>query len=471
MEPAIAPPRNALLDELTARLGSAAVLIGADAPERNENDHSSLPPARPAAVLRPSDTAGVATAMRLCHQYGQAVVPQGGLTGLCGGARAIDGAFALSLERLVGIEEIDPSSAAITVRAGTPLEMVQRAADDAGFFFPLDLGARGSCSIGGNLSTNAGGNRVIRYGMARESVLGLEAVLPDGTVVDCTNKMLKNNAGYDLKHVFIGSEGTLGIITKAVLRMFPKPACTMAALCVVSDFSGVIELLASARREVGPLLSAFEVMWPDYWAVATGRVKGVRNPFPGGEYGAYVLIEALGTDPEGDPARFERWLGGLLEAGTIPDAVVAQSMADVRSFWGVRDACSEFYQDQVIGAHLAFDIGLPVNAMERYRNECKETLAAQIPGCQSVYYGHIGDGNMHLLAWLSGAREQPEDAVDEIVYDLVRRHHGTVSAEHGIGTLKKRWLGYARTPEQIAMMRTLKQALDPKNLLNPGKVI
>jgi FAD/FMN-containing dehydrogenase len=440
-------------------------------PPRNDNDHSSLPPARPGIVLRPSDTAGVAAAMRLCREHGHAVVPQGGLTGLCGGARAVDGAVALSLERLTGIDEIDPSSSTITVRAGTPLQVVQQAVDAAGFFFPLDLGARGSCAIGGNLSTNAGGNRVIRYGMARESVLGVEVVLPDGTVVDCMNKMLKNNAGYDLKHLFIGSEGTLGIITRAVLRMFPKPACTMAALCAVKDFDSVVALLGSARRHVGPLLSAFEVMWPDYWAIATGRVKNVRNPFPDSAHGAYVLIEALGTDPVADPPRFEAWLGELLEGGTLPDAAVAQSMSDVQSFWGVRDACAEFYQPPVIGPHLAFDIGLPVDAMARYRDECKAELAARIPGCQSVFYGHIGDGNMHLLAWVPGASEQPEEAVDEVVYELVRRHHGTVSAEHGIGTLKRRWLGHARTPEQIALMRTLKHALDPQNLLNPGKVI
>ncbi len=362
---------NALLAALRAELGRDAVLSGADVPPRNDNDHSSLPPARPGIVLRPSDTAGVAAAMRLCREHGQAVVPQGGLTGLCGGARAIDGALALSLERLTGIDEIDPSSSTITVRAGTPLQVVQQAVDAAGFFFPLDLGARGSCAIGGNLSTNAGGNRVIRYGMARESVLGVEVVLPDGTVVDCMNKMLKNNAGYDLKHLFIGSEGTLGIITKAVLRMFPKPACTMAALCAVKDFDSVVALLGSARRHVGPLLSAFEVMWPDYWAIATGRVKNVRNPFPDSTHGAYVLIEALGTDPVADPPRFEAWLGELLEGGTLPDAAVAQSMSDVQSFWGVRDACAEFYQPPVIGPHLAFDIGLPVDAMARYRDECK----------------------------------------------------------------------------------------------------
>ena len=465
------PPALMLLQRLREVLGPRAVCSGADLPPRNEHDHSSLPPAKPLAVVKPGNTAGVAAVLGLCQEHRQPVVPQGGLTGLCGGAIASDGAIALSLERLTGIEEVDPASATITVRAGTPLQVVQQAADEAGFFFPLDLGARGSCAIGGNLSTNAGGNRVIRYGMARESVLGVEVVLADGTIIDCMNKMLKNNAGYDLKHLFIGSEGTLGIVTRAVLRLFPKPACTMAALCAVSDFDAVLALLASARRNVGPLLSAFEVMWPDYWAVATGRVASVRNPFPNADHGAYVLVEALGTDPESDPARFESWLATLLEAGTVTDAAIAQSMADVQSLWGVRDACAEFHQRHVIGPHLAFDIGLPVGAMDRYRSECKARLAQSIPGAQSVFYGHIGDGNMHLLVWVPGAAEQPEEAADEVIYGLVRDHHGTVSAEHGIGTLKKRWLGHARTPEQIALMRTLKQALDPLNLLNPGKVV
>lgn len=260
------------LSALREQLGPVAVLIGADVPERNCNDWSTQPPLRPLAVVRPTDAAGVSAALRACRSVGVPVVPQGRLTRLCGGARPQPGWVALSLERMVGIEEIDPASATITVLAGTPLEVVQRAADEAGFFFALDLGARGSCSIGGNLSTNAGGNRVIRYGMTREMVLGLEAVLPDGTIVTSLNKMLKNNAGYDLKHLFIGSEGTLGVVTRIVLRLFPKPACTMAALCAVPDYASVVALLGAARNGLGPLLSAFEVMWPDYWEVVTRRV-------------------------------------------------------------------------------------------------------------------------------------------------------------------------------------------------------
>jgi FAD/FMN-containing dehydrogenase len=465
------PSNHPAIAALQARLGSGAVLAGDDVPVRNTNDWSPQLPVQPLAVVRPADPAGVAAAMRICHEAGLAVVPQGGMTGLCGGGRPIEGAIALSLERLVGIEEVDPAAGTMTVLAGTPLETVQRAADEAGHFFPLDLGARGSCAIGGNLSTNAGGNRVIRYGMAREMTLGLEVVLADGTVVTSLNKMLKNNAGYDLKHLFIGSEGTLGIITRAVLRMYPKPRCTMVAMCALRDYAGVLALLAAAREGLGPVLSAFEVMWPDYWDAATRKVPGVRNPFEGDEtvYGAYVLIEALGTDPSLDVPRFEAWLERQLENGTAPNAVLAQSLADAAGLWGVRDACSEF--PQALGPHLPFDIGLPTSGMDEYASRCRAQLERHVPGCKSMYYGHIGDGNLHLIAYVPGAAEQPKQAIEEVVYGLVREFNGSVSAEHGIGTVKKQWLGHARTTEEIALMRVLKQALDPKGLLNPGKVV
>jgi FAD/FMN-containing dehydrogenase len=462
----IAP--QALL-HLRDQLGASTVLIGDDVPERNARDWSAQPPQRPLAVVRPVDAAGVSAAMRACRAAGLPVVPQGGLTGLCGGARPEAGWVALSLERMVGIEEIDTASATMTVRAGTPLELVQRAADEAGLFFALDLGARGSCAIGGNLSTNAGGNRVIRYGMVRDMVLGLEVVLPDGTIVKNLNKMLKNNAGYDLKQLFIGSEGTLGIITRIVLRLFPKPGCTMAALCALPDYAAVVQLLGAARRGLGPLLSAFEVMWPDYWQVVTERV-GVRSPLDGA-HGFYVLVEAQGTDEAIDAPRFEAWMERLMEEGALSDAAVSRSVADTQSFWALRDACAEF--SQVLGPHVSYDVGLPVKHMAAYAQRCKAALAAAIPGCDSVYYGHIGDGNLHLVSWVPGlaVEQQPKDAMDEVVYGLVREYGGTVSAEHGIGTVKKRWLGHARSAEEIALMNTLKTALDPLRLLNPGKVV
>lgn len=457
------------LIQLRNALGPAAVLFGADIPARNCNDWSTQAPNTPIAVVRPVDAAGVSAALRACREAGIPVVPQGGLTGLCGGARPEPGWVALSMERMVGIEEIDPDSATMTVWAGTPLEAVQRAAADAGLYFALDLGARGSCAIGGNLSTNAGGNRVIRYGMARELVLGLEWVLPDGTIVTSLNKMMKNNAGYDLKQLFIGSEGTLGVITRIVLRLHPQPGCTMAALCALPDYASVVRLLGAARRGLGPLLSAFEVMWPDYWQVVTERV-GVRPPVSGG-HGLYVLVEAQGTDEAIDGPRFAAWLERLLEEGAIADAAVAQSVADTQSFWALRDACAEFFP--TLGPHVSFDVALAVRDMDAFATRCKAALLRNIPGCESVYYGHIGDGNLHLVAWVDGlsVENQPKQQMDETIYGLVREFKGSVSAEHGIGTAKKPYLGHARSEAEIALMRTLKQALDPHGLLNPGKVI
>ncbi|MEY4413594.1 MAG: hypothetical protein RIQ53_887 [Pseudomonadota bacterium] len=461
---------------LRAALGDAAVLIGDAVPERNRNDNSSQLPVRPLAVVRPADAQGVSATLRACAAAGLKVVPQGGLTGLCGGARPEDGWVSLSLERMVGVQEVDTASSTMTVWAGTPLEAVQRAADAAGLYFALDLGARGSCAIGGNLSTNAGGNRVIRYGMARELVLGLEVVLPDGTIITSLNKMLKNNAGFDLKQLFIGSEGTLGVITRIVLRLHGKPRCTMAALCAVDDHDGVLALLNAARSGLGPLLSAFEVMWPDYWQVVTERAKVQAAVAPG--HGRYVLVEAQGTDESVDAPRFQTWLEALMEQGLLKDAAVAQSLSDVQGFWALRDACAEFFQ--VIGPHISYDVSLPIGAISDYARECKAALLAEDiagrpagAGIESIYYGHIGDSNLHLVAWSDGLSlpEQPKARMDAVIYGLVQKYGGSVSAEHGIGTQKRKWLGHSRSEAEIALMRTLKSALDPQGLLNPGKVI
>ncbi|WP_146588625.1 FAD-binding oxidoreductase [Puniceibacterium confluentis] len=459
---------DACLSALRDRLPAAAVLAGDEIPARNLQDTSYIRPVRPLAVVRPDTPGDIAAAVGICAAHRVAMVPQGGLTGLAGGGHPIAGAVMISLERFSGIEELDADAATMTVRAGTPLEVIQRAADDAGFFVALDLGARGSCQIGGNLSTNAGGNRVIRYGMAREMVLGLEYVLADGTLVTGLNKMMKNNTGYDLKQLVMGSEGTLGIITRAVLRLHPKPGCTHAALCGVDSYDGVVKLLAAARRGLGPMLSAFEVMWPDYWHEATVSVKGVRAPITG-PHAFYVLVEMQGLDETIDGARFMSWIEAAFEDGIISDATVSQSMGDVAAFWRTRDAAGEF--GTVLGPHCAFDIGLPLRAMDDFATTCRARLLAEVPNALSVYYGHVGDGNIHIVALSRGADIQPTDAISGIVYDTVRQFHGTVSAEHGIGLLKKKYLGYTRTPEELDLMRRLKRALDPLHLLNPGKVI
>lgn len=457
------------LDELRRLLGPQGFKDGADLPQRNRTDWSFLPPTDPVAVMRPTTTEEVASILRHCVANGIPVTPQGGLTGLCGGARALDGGVALSLERMSGIDAIDPVGMTMTVQAGTPLETIQKAAAEAGLFFPLDLGARGSCAIGGNLSTNAGGNRVIRYGMARDLVLGIEAVLPDGTVLPMLNRMIKNNAGYDLKQLFLGSEGTLGVITRAVLRLYPQPGCTHAALCVVSDYDAVLEVLTTARRRLGPLLSAFEVMWADYWHQATERVKTVRAPVAIGAGSHTILIEMQGLDDAIDGARFDAMLEHLMEAGVVQDGAVAQSLSDVAAFWATRDAAGEFANPEVIGPHISYDIGLPVAQMDEFATRSRAALLDQL-GCNSIYYGHVGDGNLHVIAWLPGAVPQPLPEASRIVYCIVGEMGGTISAEHGIGTLKKPYLPLTRSAAEIDLMRRLKAALDPLGMLNPTKV-
>ncbi|WP_235953027.1 FAD-binding oxidoreductase [Salipiger sp. PrR002] len=436
-------------------------------PPRNWNDWSALAPEAPAALFCPRSAEQVSAILAAANAARVPVVPQGGLTGLCGGARPISGGIALSLEKMVGIEEIDEASATMTVLAGTPLETIQKAAAERGLFFSLDLGARGSCAIGGNAGTNAGGNRVIRYGMMRDLVLGAEVVLPDGTIVNALSKLIKNNTGYDVRQLFIGSEGTLGVITRLVLRLHPAPGCTHAAICGLSDYGKVVDLLRGARRKLGPTLSAFEAMWPDYWQVACA-VPGVRDPLEG-THAHTVLIEAQGTDEEIDGPRFMAFLEAMFEEGVIEDAAISQSLSDVQSFWGVRDACAEF--KTTLGPHHAYDVGLPTGQMDAFADACRDAVAAAVPEGRSVYYGHIGDGNLHLLAWVPGAEPQPGEALDEAVYATVRAFGGSVSAEHGIGTTKKKYLEFSRTPEELEVMRRVKNALDPNGILNPGKVI
>jgi FAD/FMN-containing dehydrogenase len=455
------------LADLAACFSGPALLVGTDVPARNSHDTSFLPAISPLAVVRPDTPEALAEAVRICASHSVPMVPQGGMTGLAGGAHPIEGSIAISLERMTGVEEIDEAAATMTVRAGTPLETIQKAADDAGFFIPLDLGARGSCQIGGNIGTNAGGNRVIRYGMAREMILGLEYVLADGTLVSGLNKMIKNNAGFDLKQLFIGSEGSLGIVTRAVLRMHPKPGCVNAALCGLSSYKDVLALLAAARKGLGPMLSAFEVMWPDYWHEITQSV-GTRSPLEG-EHAFYVLLEAQGLDEPVDGPRFMSWIEAQFEAGIVADAAVSQSLSDVKAFWGVRDACSEF--QTVLGPHCAFDIGLPLARMNEFADICRARLLAAMPEALSVYYGHIADGNMHIVALDRAQSKPPVTKISSIVYDTVREFGGTVSAEHGIGTLKKPYLAYTRSAEELALMARIKSALDPSGVLNPGKVI
>ncbi|PWC36495.1 FAD-binding oxidoreductase [Azospirillum sp. TSO35-2] len=453
---------------LQAALGPNGVRIGGDIDARHRRDWMLALPegGRILAAVYPRDTAQVSTVLRLCHQHCQPVVPQGGLTGLAGGATPVEGCVVLSLERLRAIEDVDTAGATITVQAGVTMQAVQEAADAAGLFYPLDLGGRGSCQVGGNISTNAGGNRVLRYGMARDLVLGLEVVLADGTVVSALNTMLKNNAGYDLKQLFIGSEGTLGVVTRAVLRLHPKPRGVCSALCALAGFDAAVDLLRLAREELGGTLSAFEMMWPDFYRLA-GSALSRALPLPHGHEG-YVLVESMGTDQQADQERFERFLERAFEAGVVEDAVIARSGDQARALWEVRDTSGAFLR--TLWPHVGFDVSIPVARIGAFVETLRGRLAARWGDAVTpVFFGHIADSNVHVCIKV-GDGPQPEEEVEDLVYGTVREFRGSVSAEHGIGLLKKPYLGHSVAPEAVALMRTLKAALDPRGILNPGKV-
>ncbi|MES1938910.1 FAD linked oxidase domain-containing protein [Salinisphaera sp. T5B8] len=421
---------------------------------------------QPAALVYAHDADDVSRALEICARHACPVVTQGGLTGLTGAATPSHGCVIVSLERMRTIEEIDTAAATMTVEAGVALERVQQAAAEAGLFFPLDLGARGSCQIGGNIATNAGGNRVLRYGMARDLVLGLEVVLADGSVVTSLNKMQKNNAGYDIKHLFIGSEGTLGIITRAVLRLFPATTSESTALCAVSDYDALLAFLAHAKARLGPTLSAFEVMWPDFYRLALGA-HDMRPPLDD-KHSAYVLLDTLGTDAEADQTRFEETIASALSEGLITDAVLAQSLNDSERLWRLRGLAGEF--SRVFSPRIDFDISVPIGDIGVFLERAYAALTVQWPAARILSWGHIADSNVHLSVSID-EQPQPLEAVERVVYGLVREYGGSISAEHGIGLLKKPFLDYSRSPAEIALMQRMKHALDPAGLLNPGKVI
>lgn len=460
------------LNDLRGIVGTDGVLTGGAIESRYCKEYFSPIPesSRPLAVVRPRNTGQVAAILRHCHQQHQAVVTQGGMTGLSGGVLPQNDELILSLERLRGIEEIDAQAGTLTALAGTPLQEAQEAAAAQGFLLAIDLGARGSCHVAGNVATNAGGNRVIRYGMARQQVLGLEVVLADGSVVSSLNKMLKNNAGFDLKHLFIGSEGCLGVITRVVFKLEPLPSCVQTALCGVGSYAQVVALLRHAQRELSGRLSAFEVMWADFYQLVTTRLPGQRAPLPP-DFPYYVLLDLQGNDPATDTALFEKMLESALTAGLIEDAVVAASEKETQSLWKLRDSPGEF---PVVWPTIAsFDVSLPIGSIDDFVNALRTRLDAAFPGCEYVHFGHIGDSNLHVCVHVLGTTSEtfPEHEIKDCLYGLLRDYGGSVSAEHGIGRHKRDYLAYCRTPEELALMRTLKNALDPLGILNPGRVL
>lgn len=446
---------------LIAALGRENVLLDSDVSARGagiwRTDHILAQ-----VLVRPKTTAEVATALELCHQYDQSVVTHGGLTGLVEGAITTSGDVVISLERMNVIEAVSPMERTMVVQAGVPLQTVQETAAEHGLMFPLDLGARGSCTLGGNISTNAGGNRVIRYGMTRDMILGLEAVLMDGTIVSSMNQMIKNNAGYDLKQLFIGTEGTLGIVTRAVLRCREEVQTQPTALVGVSDFERLALFLKHADQGLKGNLSAFEVMWNDYYRLVT-QSPATNTPPLADEYAYYVLVEGMGAEDQ----TLMEMLNTALEQGLIVDAVIAQSEAQRMDIWALRDDVEQVYQ---FAPTFLFDVSLRISVMEAYVTEVYQRLNKHLPEAKAFTLGHMGDGNIHFAIAPGGDDVATRRRMEACVYEPLSAIGGSVSAEHGVGLEKKPYLHLVRSEVEVGLMRTLKNALDPKGLLNPGKI-
>ena len=423
-----------------------------------------------AYVVRPASTEQVADVVRLCSEHGIAIVPQGGNTGLCGGAIP-DGSgeqIVLSLNRMNKIRSVSPDDFSIVADAGCTLQQLQQAADDAGLFFPLSLAAEGSCHIGGNLSTNAGGINVLRYGTARQQALGIEAVLPNGEVIHGLRSLRKDTAGYDLKQLFIGAEGTLGIITGACLRLVPKPGDQVTVMCALESVTDAVALLATCKASFSDQVLAFEVLPDIALKFVTQHIENARSPFDS-SYPWYVL-----TSIAADMDSIEESFAEQLEASRISNAVIAKSEEESAALWHIRHNISASQKPE--GGSLKHDISVPVGRVGDFILEAEDLLAGMLPGARPVFFGHVGDGNVHLNisqpiggdeAAFLGERER----VAEAVYELVDQYGGSFSAEHGVGQARRAALLRHRGGPEVETMRAIKAALDPKGIMNPGKVI
>jgi len=456
-----------LVSKIKEIIGFDYVLTGSDLDQRYEHIWSMDKPLQAIAVILPGSTLELSEILKLCYRIGQTVVVHGGLTNLVGSTKSTQSDLVISMERFNEIEEIDQASRTVTVQAGVILENVHRAVEEFDLLFPLNFGAKGSAQIGGILSTNAGGLRVFKYGMTRQLVLGLEAVKADGKIVSSMKKIIKDNSAYDIKQLFIGSEGTLGIITKAILKLIEKPRSRNSALVGISEYRRVVDFLKYMDGGLAGNLSGFELMWPNYYHGATSPPSQYGPPLLG-KYVFYVLIESLGSDQEQDKAKLGKLLEGALEAELIKDAVMAHSESDLNWFWTIREDVHVIKSKVTIDHH--FDVSLPIPLIGDYVEKTSQELM-KLDGVEQVYqFGHIADGNIHFIVGKVDHSAELRESINQIVYGPLKDIGGSVSAEHGIGEDKKAYLSMCRSKEEIELMRSIKRSLDPKNILNRGKV-
>jgi FAD/FMN-containing dehydrogenase len=464
---------SGLLDELAAHLGSGQVLVEPSALAPHLVEERRLYRGSAIAVVRPRDTEEVAFVVAQCAKHGVPVVPQGGNTGLVGGGVPFGGVV-LSLGRLSRIREIDPVNATITAEAGCTLQSVQQAAAAVDRFFPLSLASEGSCQIGGNLSTNAGGTAVIRYGNARDLVLGLEVVLADGRVWNGLKGLRKDNSGYDLKNLFVGSEGTLGIITAAVLKLLPMPRARVTALVGCASPHHALQVFDRLRASAGDALTAFEFMPRFALEMVLKHAPGAVRPLAG-DHPSYALIELSSPDPDANLAEeLETILAQAIEDNLLEDATIAASEAQNRGLWHLRESMSEVQERE--GGSIKHDVSVPVSRVAEFIDKATEACEAAMPNVRVCAFGHFGDGNIHFnlsqpVGMDKAAFLRHWKRFNRLVHDIVASMNGSIAAEHGIGLIKRDELLLYKDPVAIDLMRTLKRALDPENILNPGKVV
>lgn len=424
-------------------------------------------------MLRPGSVAEVSNILKLANETRTPIVPQGGNTGLVGGQIPHQGEVILSLTRLNKIREIDAASNTMTCESGVILASAQDAAAKAGRLFPLSLGAEGSCTIGGNLSTNAGGTAAIVYGTARDLALGLEVVLADGRVINGLNKLKKDNTGYDLRNIFIGAEGTLGVITAAVLKLFPRPRSVETAFIGLPSPQAALDLLTLAQERFGGAVTSFELLARIALEMTVKHGANVRDPLSGA-HEWYVLMEISSQASEGVREQLEELLAAGIERGMIEDAVIASNLEQAKAFWHLRLEMSDAQKPE--GGSIKHDVSVPISAVPVFLQEAADVVLKLIPGARFVPFGHLGDGNIHYnvsqpvgadkAAFLARWHE-----VNDAVHAIVAQYHGSISAEHGIGVLKRDLLPHVKDPVAFEVMRSLKALFDPNNILNPGKVL
>jgi D-lactate dehydrogenase (cytochrome) len=467
---------DSVIDRIRTALGGEACLQAPDDVEPYLNDFRGLFHGTTRLVVLPRSTAEVATVLSICNQSGIGVVPHGGNTSYCGGATPDAGGrqIVLGLKRMNRVREVDTANFSITAEAGCVLKDVQRAAAQAGRHFPLSLGSEGTCQIGGNVSTNAGGLAALHYGVARDLVLGLEVVLPDGRVLDGLKSLRKDNTGYDLRHLFIGAEGTLGVITAASLKLFPVPRTIATTLVAVAGVAAAVDLLGGLREATGDAVTSFELL-PRFGVELTARhVPGCRDPFERA-YDWYVLCEiASAREDPGLRGLLEEALGTAMSEGSVLDAVLAESVAQRESLWRLRESVPEAQRRE--GASIKHDVSVPVAQLPAFVTQATAAVLAIVPDGRMLVYGHVGDGNLHFnVSQAPGAAAGDflalGDTIADAVYERVREFRGSISAEHGIGQLKRGDLARHKGRVDLELMRAMKRAIDPRGIMNPGKVL